>query len=490
MSKEAIEGLKPEIFWQRFYEITQVPRPSKKEEKIRQYLRNFAKERSLEMNEDKVGNIVIKIPATPGYENAPIVVIQGHVDMVCEKNKGTEHDFDNDPIKLIRDGEWLTADGTTLGADNGIGVATGLAIADDDSVIHGPVEVLCTVDEETGLTGANGLEQGFVEGRIMLNLDSEEDGAFYVGCSGGQDTVGIFDIDYTNASAELQPYELSIGGLKGGHSGLDAANGRANAIKHLGRLLQKLDGFKYEVAEMTGGSKRNAIAREAEVTILFDPNNEEAIKTVINAFVNEVNIEFKGTDGGAFVELNKKDAKPEKVFTESFTKRVVNLILASPHGVVAMNPNIDGLVDTSTNLATITMEEGGKLRVGTSQRSAIESAKMAVAASVEAAFKLAGASEIVVGDGYPGWMPNMDSDLLATSRKVFTNLFSKDAEIKAIHAGLECGILGDKFPGMDMISYGPTIQGAHSPDERVNIADVEKFYNLTKGILLDIANRK
>ena len=488
MSKEIIAGLKPELMWERFYEITQVPRPSKKEEKIREYLRTFATERNLQFNEDSVGNIVIKVPATKGYENTPVVVLQGHVDMVCEKNKGTEHDFDNDPIKLMVEGDWMTADGTTLGADNGIGVAAGLAIADDDSVVHGPLEILCTVDEETGLTGVNGLQPGFVEGRIALNMDSEEDGAFYVGCSGGQDTVALFNIERTDASKELAAYEVMVTGLKGGHSGLDIHVGKANAIKLMARLLKKLEGIHFELAEINGGSKRNAIPREAEAVILFDEKNEDGVKSIIDIFIKEILTEYKDIDDGAKVELTKKETSYDKVFTPDFVKRIVSLLLCAPHGVVAMNPNIEGLVETSTNLATV-FTEGDKLRVGTSQRSSIESAKLAVSGSVQAAFELAGANEIIVTDGYPGWQPNMDSALLSTSKRVFKSLFGKDPEIKAIHAGLECGILGDKYPGMDMISFGPTIQGAHSPDEKVNIPDVDKFYKLAKGILEDIAGK-
>lgn len=489
MSKEVIAGLEPKVMWEKFYDLSQIPRPSKQEEKIREFTRNFAKERNLEFKEDEVGNIVILVPATPGYENAPTVIIQGHLDMVCEKNKGTEHDFENDPIKFVRDGDWMAADGTTLGADNGIGVAAGMAVVDDETAVHGPLELLCTVDEETGLTGVNNLQPGFVEGRVTLNLDSEEDGAFYVGCSGGQDTVGYFNIERADATAGFAAYELLIGGLKGGHSGLDASTGKANAIKYVGRLLKQLEGIEYEIAELNGGSKRNAIPREAEMVILFDAKNEESVKTIINSFVNNVNTEYKSTDGNTEIEINKKEGSFDKVFAPTFTKRIVNLFLTAPHGVVEMNHDIPGLVETSTNLATVNTE-GDKLRVGTSQRSSIESAKMAVSAAVQAALELAGADDIQIGDGYPGWMPNMDSKLLVTCKEVFKGQYGKEPEIKAIHAGLECGILGDKYPGMDMISFGPTIMGAHSPDERVNIADVEKFYNLVKGILLEYANRK
>ncbi|GJQ62697.1 MAG: aminoacyl-histidine dipeptidase [Melioribacteraceae bacterium] len=486
MSANIIEGLKPEIVWQRFYELTQVPRPSKKEEKAVEYVRNFAKERNLEFKEDDVHNIVIKVPATKGYENAPGVVLQGHVDMVCEKNKGTEHDFDNDPIKLKIDGEWITAEGTTLGADNGIGVAAALATVDDDSFVHGPLELLLTVDEETGLTGANNLQPGFVEGRILLNMDSEEDGAFYVGCSGGQDTNGFYNIAKQKTAAGLVPVEIMVDGLKGGHSGLDVAAGRGNALQILARYLKKIDGIEYYIAQINGGSKRNAIPREAEVIAYVDAANIPAMEKVAEETTTEVLLEYKVNDGGVKVKVTKVEASYSEVYTKNFTDTIINVLYAMPNGIMAMSPDIEGLVETSTNLATIN-EENGRLRIGTSQRSSIESAKMYLSDSVAAIFKLSGADEIMIGDGYPGWQPNMDSNLLKVSKEVFKGMRGNEAEIKAIHAGLECGILGDRYPGMDMISYGPTIQGAHSPDEMLKIADIEHFWNLTKGILEKIA---
>lgn len=486
MSKEAIEGLKPEILWQRFYEISQIPRPSKKEEKILEYLRNFAKEHNIKMLEDDTHNIVMKVPATKGYENAPTVIIQGHVDMVCEKNKGTKHDFDNDPIKLIRDGEWMRADGTTLGADNGIGVAAGLAMITDDSVVHGPLELLFTVDEETGLTGANNLATDMLEGKTLLNCDSEEDGAFYVGCSGGQDTVGIYDIEWKELKKDLVPYELTITGLKGGHSGLDIANGRANAIKLLARLMLQLTDVDYRIAEINGGSKRNAIPREAETILLITESDAAKIKQAADEFVKEALLEYKVNDGGLKVELNKKDGSYNKVFKRKFAKRILHVLNALPHGIMAMSPDIPDLVETSTNLATV-FTEGDKIRIGTSQRSSIETAKLNISNVVKSIFALSGVEEILDADSYPGWQPNLDSPVLKLGKEVFKEKYGKDPEIKAIHAGLECGILADKYPGLDMVSFGPTIQGAHSPDEKVNIKDVEKFYTLLTGILEKIA---
>lgn len=488
MSKKVIEGLNPKILWESFYGLTQVPRPSKKEEKIRTYVKNWADQNNFKWKEDKTGNIVIKVPATPGYENAPIVVLQGHLDMVCEKNKGTEHDFENDPIKLIKDGDWIKADGTTLGADNGIGVAAGMAAALDNDVVHGPLELLCTVDEETGMTGVNGLESGFIEGKHLFNMDSEEDGVFYVGCAGGQDTVGFLEISYADIKDDLEPYELMITGLKGGHSGMDIVIGRANAIKLLGRLLLKLEDVKYRISDIAGGSLRNAIPREAEVTLLINPKDESKVKEIVDQFIADALQEYKVNDGGLKIVFKKKNEKVKKVFRKKFVRNLTNLLLAMPHGVIAMSPDIPGLVETSTNLATI-QREGDVLRIGTSQRSSVEPAKNNIANTVAAVFELAGA-DVKVGDGYPGWQPNMNSELLKTAKEVYKKMFGKEPEIKAIHAGLETGLLGAKYPGLDMISFGPTITGAHSPDERVNIPDVEKFYNLLKEMLKVLADRK
>lgn len=488
MSKNAIEGLKPELIWQRFYEITQVPRPSKKEGKILEYLRNFARENKIEFKEDAVGNIVYLVPAVKGYEKAPVVVLQGHVDMVCEKNKGTQHDFDNDPLKIKKEGEWLTAEGTTLGSDNGIGVAAALAAATDPSLIHGPIECLFTVDEETGLTGANNLQPGFITGKYLLNMDSEEDGAFYIGCSGGVDSQGMFSAEYTDAPDSYAAYQLSISGLKGGHSGLDIDKGRGNAIKMLARTLNNLMQVNYYLASLEGGSKRNAIPREAEAMILLDPNNLKIAEEIISKTEKELKIEFSRVEPDLKVQLHKSNEKTGQVFSKSFHTKLIEVLLGLPHGVIEMSMDMPGLVETSTNLATVN-KSNGHLVIGTSQRSSIESAKKYIAESVRSVFALAGA-DIASGDGYPGWKPDLDSAILKTSVNVFKKLFSKEPELKAIHAGLECGILGDKYPGIEMISFGPTIQGAHSPDEKVNIPTVEKFYNLLSAILKEMAQTK
>jgi dipeptidase D len=484
MSDRAIKGLKPELLWQHFYELSQIPRPSKREEKAVEFVREYARKNNFKFDEDKVGNIVIHVPATKGKEKSPTTVLQGHVDMVCEMNKGTKHDFDKDPIKLLNTGEWITADGTTLGADNGIGVAAAMAVALDKSAVHGPLELLCTIDEETGMTGVNELQPKFIKGKTLLNMDSEEDGAFYVGCSGGQDTAGTYMLEFARAKKDAQPYEVLVTGLKGGHSGLDIQQQRANAIKLLAQLLNRID-VPYQIAELSGGSLRNAIPREAEAVLLLNPKDVRKLKKTVSEFISDSLNEFKTVDGGLTVKVKKLSKKYSKVLKNDLTQKLISTLLALPHGVMAMSPDIPDLVETSTNLATLKMDDK-KIVVGTSQRSSIESAKNNIANMVESVLKLGGA-KVTVGDGYPGWQPNMDSNLLKVSKRVYKKLFKHEPEIKAIHAGLETGLLGAKYPGIDMISFGPTIQGAHSPDEKVNIKDVEKFYTLLKSILKELA---
>jgi dipeptidase D len=490
MSTSAIEGLTPALLWKRFYEISQIPRPSKSEERVRLYLRNFAGQNNLDMKEDSVGNIVILIPPKPGFEKSPTVVLQSHVDMVCEKNKDSNHNFLRDPLKLVRTGEWIKAEGTTLGADNGIGVAAALAIANDDSFNHGPLELLFTVDEETGLTGVNNLEKNFITGRLLLNLDTEEDGAFYVGCAGGVDTAGKFTIEYDKLKNGYEPYNIFISGLKGGHSGINISDGRANSIKLLGLLLNRLREYRPQYSLIEGGSKRNAIPRESQSKLFLNPAYESNIREIINEIAIEHSLQFRVTDGEikiTFEKINSANEQNLTVFSEDFSSKIINTILALPHGVITMSPSILNLVETSTNLATVVME-GNKLIIGTSQRSSIESAKKNIAAMVHSVFDLAGA-EVLSTDGYPGWQPNLDSKLLKVSKSVYQKMFVKTPEIKAVHAGLECGILADKYPGIQMVSMGPTIEGAHSPDEKVKIIDVDKFYQLLKGILEELAGK-
>ena len=486
MADAVVAELEPKHLWKQFYELTQVPRPSKKEEKIRTHIRELLKSLNTDFKEDAVGNIVAFVPATAGYENAPTVVLQGHLDMVCEKNKDKVHDFENDPLDVSIKNGWVIADRTTLGSDNGIGVAAGLAVITDQDIIHGPIELLFTVDEETGLTGAKNLEPGFITGKILLNMDSEEDGAFYVGCAGGVDTIATMKLKSEKKKSSASAYELHITGLKGGHSGLDIQEGRGNAIKILGRALKTLNKLEYNIASIEGGSLRNAIPREAEVILFMNESDFNTAEELLNEFQITIQNEFHSIEKGIKILIKKADSSLEDVFTKESTAKVINVILALPHGVISMSQDIPGLVETSTNLATIKLV-GGKLRIGTSQRSSVDSAKDYISDSVVAVFNLSDA-EVELGDGYPGWMPNLDSKLLKVSKQTFKNLFNKEPEIKAIHAGLECGILEGKNPGIDIISFGPTIENAHSPDERVNIVTVAKYYDLLKGILRSLAN--
>jgi dipeptidase D len=485
MSEQVISGLKPEILWKRFYEITKVPRPSKKEEKILKHFKDLFSELKIPFKQDKIGNIVAYVPATKGYEKAPVAILQGHVDMVCEKNKGTQHDFDNDPLKLKLVDGWIAADGTTLGSDNGIGVAAAVAIISDKDSVHGPIEILLTVDEETGLTGANELDPDLLKGKILLNLDSEEDGTFYVGCAGGIDTAGIFKLEFENVPSGYDAYELMVAGLKGGHSGSDINMNKGNAIKLLARSLKAIESIDYKLSSLIGGSKRNAIPREAEAVLFVKSSSAPQAEKLLKSLEQKLVTEFKTSDGGLKIEFKKVTVDSKQVITEKFKKKVIETLLAIPHGVLSMSQDIPDLVETSTNLATVTFENN-ILTIGTSQRSSIESARDYIVQSVVSVLTLAEA-EVESADGYPGWKPNMDSEILNISKKVYIKLFKSEPEVKAIHAGLECGLLGDKIKGLDMISFGPTITGAHSPDEMVNIETVDKFYELLKEILKEIA---
>ena len=482
----AVNELEPKILWKHFHGLTQVPRPSKKEEKILAYLKQLLAELGHAYEQDETGNLVVRKPATPGYEKAPTVLIQGHVDMVCEKNKETQFDFDNDPIVAYVDGEWVTAKGTTLGADNGIGVAAGLAVLESKDLVHPPMEFLFTVDEETGLTGAKGLKPGFLKSEIMLNLDSEEDGALYVGCSGGMDTAGVMTMVTAPAPAAHEALEIMISGLKGGHSGLDIHTGRGNAIKFITRVLNSLrkDFPTIAFSSMLGGSKRNAIPREAEVIVYVPKSDTDAIIAKMAGFTEVFLNEIHTVEPDLKVTARRVEGNGTVLADAQFTT-LLDVLQAMPHGVLKMSADIDGLVETSTNLATVTID-GGKLVIGTSQRSSVESEKFDAVAMAEAVLRLAGL-EVVMGDGYPGWKPNLESRALKFVRQSHKELFGTDPEIKAIHAGLECGLIGEVYPNMDMISFGPTIQGAHSPDERLNIPTTGKFWQLVVRTLETIA---
>ena len=469
-----IKDLKPALVFSIFDQINQVPRPSKKEEKIRQYLLDFAAEHNIAVRTDAVGNVAMTVPATPGCENAPMVVMQSHMDMVCESND-KNFDFNTQPIRTIIDGEWLRADGTTLGADNGIGMAASLAALIDKDLVHGPLEALFTVDEETGLTGANNLGEGMIEGSILLNLDSEDDAEIFVGCAGGVDTTCTFNYKRSFAPTDFHFFRLEISGGLGGHSGGDIHLGRANANKLLARFLYTLS-LEHEVslAEIDGGNLRNAIPRAAHAVFGVETARKESVRVAFNKFVADIEVEYKGIEPTLHFELSTEE-RPEYAIDLDTTMRLLEALYSAPHGVVSMSRDLEGLVETSTNLASVKMLPDSKVLVTTSQRSSMESRKWDIARQVEALFRLAGA-EVTHGDGYPGWAPDMNSRIMRIASDAYEELYGVKPAIKAIHAGLECGLFRAKYPHLDMVSFGPTLRDVHSPSERMHIPAVERFW--------------
>jgi dipeptidase D len=431
----------------------------------------------LDYMQDQAGNLVIRKAASPGFENLQTVVLQSHVDMVCEKNAATTHDFDQDPIlPVIVDG-WVKASGTTLGADDGIGMAAQLAILESETIEHGPLECLFTVEEETGLAGAFGLDQDFVKGRILLNLDSEDDGELFIGCAGGVDTTARFPYTGNITAKNLVAYQISVTGLQGGHSGDDINRGRGNAIKILNRLLwnsSRTHGLR--LAEIEGGNLRNAIPREAFSVITIPDQHADAFKLQFEEMARLIKEEFKTNE--SLLEIGIVEVSAPGFLVDSDTQtRLLNALYACPHGVISMSADIPGLVETSTNLASVSMTPAD-IVVATSQRSSDDSGKKDVTDMVTSVFQLARA-DVVHGEGYPGWKPDLDSVILRVMEEAYLDLFNARPKVLAIHAGLECGLIGEKYPGMDMISYGPTIKGAHSPDERIRIDTVDRFWTLT-----------
>jgi dipeptidase D len=485
----SLSGLEPKNVWKHFDKIRSIPHCSGHEARLGEYLIAYAKGKELDVERDANGNVVIRVPATAGREQAPTIVLQGHMDMVCEKNSDVVHDFSKDPIQLEFQGEWLKAKGTTLGSDNGIGLAAALSVIDSKDVVHGPLELLFTVDEEVGLTGAGKLKVGFLKGSMMLNLDSEELGAVYIGCAGGGDTTLKFPVEFIDAPAGTKGFVLRVAGLRGGHSGIDIHEQRGNAIKILSRVLWKASRRQpVHLVSIRGGNKRNAIPREAEAELLV---LETAVDD-LSELIGDEGAKIAEELGSREVNLSVKLAPSERTFSRMMNvdgqKRLLSLLLALPHGVETMSYDIAGLVETSNNLATISTG-GDDVVIGLSTRSSIASALKALRDRIRSAAELAGAA-IDENEPYPGWKPNLESKLLAVVKAVHLREFEKEPQLKAIHAGLECGIIGEKFPGMDMISIGPWIEHPHSPDERVNIASVEKFWTLLKAILAELATKK
>jgi dipeptidase D len=470
-----IRNLEPKAVWEYFYQLTQIPRPSKHEEAVTAFMKKFGENLGLETIVDKVGNVIIRKPATPGYEDRKGVVMQGHIDMVPQANSDKNHDFTKDPITAFVDGEWVTADGTTLGADNGIGVATAMAVLASSNVEHGPIEGLFTIDEETGMTGAFALEPNVLKGDILLNMDSEDEGELYVGCAGGINGNFYFDAKLKEIPSRVKAFKISITGLKGGHSGLDIPLERGNANKILFRFVYEANKkYGIHLTDIQGGSLRNAIPREAFATFLFPENKVNELTGYIAEFEAMIQAELASADSGVKITIEETEI-PDKMISDGVQSRLTKAIYGCPNGVIRMSQDMKGLVETSSNLAVVKLD-GNEIKVQCLLRSSVDSAKKDLANAIGSVFALADARVEFDGE-YPGWKPNMDSEILKTMQNTYQNLYGKIPEIKAIHAGLECGLLGGVYPNWDMISFGPTIRFPHSPDEKVNIETVQKFYN-------------
>jgi len=480
MSNEIV-GLEPKAVWENFYKLTQVPRPSKKEEKIQAFMVNFGKNLGLVTEKDSVGNVLIRKPATPGMENRKGIIFQGHLDMVPQKNNGTVHDFENDPIDAWIDGEWVRARGTTLGADNGMGVACAMTVLAAKDLVHGPLEALFTCDEETGMTGAMGLKPNWLKGEILLNMDSEEEGELYVGCAGGVNADIEFEYDEVIVPQGVTPLKLVISGLRGGHSGLEINQGRGNANKLIIRFLKyatrELDA---RLAEINGGGMRNAIPREAYAVVLVPDENVAQLKSAVSKYQSIYKFELGAIEPNLSFTINETEI-PESLIEERVQDDLIDSVYACPNGVIRMSDAMAGLVETSTNLSTVKSRKG-VIFVKCLLRSSVESAKNDLVEMVDSVFALGGAMVSFDGD-YPGWKPNMNSPILASMKEIYQNKFGKTPEILGIHAGLECGILGAAYPNWDMISFGPTMRSPHSPDERLFIPSVQKFWDFLVEVL-------
>ena len=476
----ALTNLEPQQLWKHFDRLAAIPRGSTKEAAARDYVRGVATQLGLEAIQDKVGNLIVRKPARPGREGAPVTLLQGHLDMVCEKNEATVHDFEHDPIRVVRDGDWLKADGTTLGADNGVGVAAALAVMEGKNIAHGPLEFVFTIDEETGLTGASHFAAGVLKSKYYLNLDSEEDGQLCIGCAGGVNTTARRKVKLVPAGAG-SAWRIKVSGLRGGHSGVDIHQGRGNALRILGGVLQDLlERLPLELAEVKGGSAHNAIPREAAAWVVLPSSSEGELRSLVAATEASYKTELGNFDAGLEITLSKAES-PKMVWDAADARTTAALLACMPHGVLAMSPDVPGLVQTSTNLATVSVS-GDVVEMVTSQRSAIETSKELAAHLVATVSKLAG-FEVQHDGSYPGWKPEPNSELVRKLQAAHKKLFGEPAELIAMHAGLECGVIGEKYPGMQMISLGPTIVDPHSPNERVQISTVERFWNYLRLVL-------
>lgn len=476
-----IRNLEPTRLWNHFADLNAVPRPSKKEERVIQFMLDFGKSLGLETIKDPIGNVIIKKPATPGMEDRQTIVMQSHLDMVHQKNAGTDFDFDTQGIEMIVDGDWVRAKGTTLGADNGIGVAAIMAVLESKDLAHPAIEALFTIDEETGMTGAIKIDPKNITGTILLNLDTEDDDELSIGCAGGIDTNTTMDVKMEAVAGDTVTYEIQLRGLLGGHSGMDIHLGRGNANKWMNRLLYHLISLMdVQLISLEGGSLRNAIPRESTAVIAIRKDDRSAFLKAYETFVATLHNEYKSIEKDVKFTLTEGAAAGEAVSRVDF-EHILQAIYAVPNGVFRMSPDIKDLVEASTSLAKVTVKDG-KFTTQSLQRSSVESTKSDVANAVRAAFESAGSAVVQNGE-YPGWQPNPDSAILKLMADLYRTKFRSEPQIKACHAGLECGILGDHFPGMDMISFGPNIRGAHSPDECAQISSVQKFWSFLEDTL-------
>jgi len=483
----SIRNLEPKALWNHFADLNAVPRPSKKEEKVIEFMLNFGKSLNLETFQDKIGNVIIKKPASKGMEDRTTVILQSHLDMVHQKNGDTIFDFDTQGIEMSIDGDWVTANGTTLGADNGIGVASIMALLTSTDIPHPALEAMLTIDEETGMTGAKYLDGSKYNGKILLNLDTEDDDELSIGCAGGIDTNTSYSYALEDIKSDSVVYEISIKGLLGGHSGMDIDKGRGNANKLMTRILFKLKSeVEFQLISFDGGSLRNAIPREATSIIAFSNSDKSKVETIVNDFISLLKFELKTVENHLVITFHNTISNDKAIVKNDFIK-IINTLYSAPNGVFRMSPDIDGLVESSSSLARVIIKNGS-FDTQSLQRSSVESTKADVANTIRAAFENMGAEVVQSGD-YPGWQPNPNSPILTIMTDLYRKLFNEEPKVKACHAGLECGILGEHLPGVDMISFGPNIRAAHSPDEKVQISSVQKYWGYLLEVLLAIPKK-
>ena len=481
-----ITDLQPKLVWECFDLITKVPRPTHHLDKMKEFLVSWAESHKIPVSTDEVGNVVMRKPATPGHENAPVVILQGHQDMVAEKNPDKTHDFLNDPITTIVEGDWVRADGTTLGADNGLGCATAMAVLLDDNLVHGPIEALFTVDEEQGLIGANGLQPGFVTGSILLNLDSEEHGQLVIGCAGGKVTICSKAVTFADADQTKAYYKVAVSNFKGGHSGMEIHLGRGNANQQLARFLVSVwEKYSLVLSSFDGGGLANAIPREAEAVVGIDSSKKQEFENDVRVFSDMLHAEFLLSEGNDFSFTAEETKIPEKVFSGDEGENLVKAIFSCPNGVQGMSNAVEGLVETSCNLASVKIYNN-IVTVTDHQRSSVDSRRDEIADRVKSLFSIIG-YKAEFDDAYVGWAPNPDSKVLGVAKESFKSLFGKEPKVEALHAGLECGLFLEKMPELDMISFGPTLKDIHSPNEKANISSVAEFWRFLCEILRRLA---